>query len=126
MAREIDFLTVPIAGGANVNIVTNPPFFRGKGTEAFIRRALEFSANKVAVFTSIGFLAGGSRAAGLYRDYPPHRVWIVTPRVSCPPGEWIAAGNKAGGGTDDWCWLVWDGNGGRGTQLGWIRKEVAR
>lgn len=105
------------------NIVSNPPFFRGKGAEAFIRKALETATHKVAVFVSIGFLAGAGRAAGLFRDHPPHRVWIVTPRVSCPPGEWLSAGNKAGGGKDDWCWLVYDRlSPWRGTDTGWLTR----
>jgi hypothetical protein len=90
------------------NIVVNPPFYRGKGTEAFIRKALTVAIGKVAVFADINFLASAGRANGLYAEHPPHRVWVVTPRVSCPPGEYLAAGNKPGGGTADWCWMVWD------------------
>jgi hypothetical protein len=109
------------------NIVTNPPFFRGKGTEAFIRKALSLACGKVCIFTSIKFLAGAARANGLFAEHTPHRVWIVTPRVSCPPGAWLAAGNTAGGGTDDWCWLVWDMTAPRAAfpQLGWLRSGKA-
>lgn len=123
--REIDFLDTQIMAGAGPNIVCNPPFYRGAGTENFIRKALEFSCGKVAIFCSIGFLAGAKRAAGIFADHPPHRIWVVTPRVSCPPGEWLAAGNKAGGGTDDWVWLVWDQTAPKPalSQLGWIRKS---
>ena len=122
---EIDFLTTQFASGSFVNIVTNPPFYRGSGTEAFIRRALEFSAAKVCVFTSIKFLAGDRRANGLFADYPPSRVWILTPRPSCPPGEWIAAGNKAGGGTNDWCWITWDRlSPSKETRLGWLSTKA--
>ena len=105
------------------NIVCNPPFFRGKGTEAFIRKALSIAYGKVAVFASIKFLAGAGRANSLYAEHVPHRIWIVTPRVSCPPGEYLAGGNKAGGGTDDWCWIVWDQSAPAPAfpQLGWLR-----
>lgn len=122
--QEHDFLA---AGreALGVNIVCNPPFYRGKGTEGFIRRALEVCTGKIAVFASIGFLSGQARANGLFADHPPHRIWMVTPRVSCPPGEWIAAGNKAGGGTDDWVWMVWDQTAPAPafSQLGWLRKK---
>ena len=114
--------------GADVpNIVTNPPFFRGRGTEAFIRKALSIADGKVAIFASIKFLAGAQRANGLFAEHCPHRIWIITPRVSCPPGEWLAAGNKAGGGTDDWCWLVWSLCDPKPLypQLGWLRKDAA-
>lgn len=117
-----DFLTAPM--GMFENIICNPPFFKGAGTEAFIRRALSLTSGKVAIFTSIKFLAGGKRANGLFKDHTPTRIWVVTPRVSCPPGEYLKAGEKAGGGTDDWCWIVWDKSSPAPAMpaLGWIRK----
>lgn len=122
---EVDFLANPPWSSLN-NIVTNPPFFRAKGAEAFIRKALSIATGKVAVFVDIRFLAGAERAGGLFEKHPPHRVWIVTPRASCPPGTYLAAGNKAGNGSSDWCWLVWDQTAPFfGTQLGWLRGEKA-
>lgn len=108
------------------NIVTNPPFFRAKGAEAFIRKALQLARGKVAVFVDICFLAGGERANGLFAEHPPHRIWIVTPRVSCPPGDYLAAGNKAGNGSSDWIWAVWDLTAPAPAfpQLGWLRKPA--
>lgn len=112
-----------------VNIVTNPPFFRAKGSEAFIRKALALGPVKLAVFADIRFLAGAERASGLFADHPPARVWIVTPRVSCPPGTYLEDGNTAGNGSSDWCWLVWDRAAAPGaTQMGWLtlpRQEAA-
>jgi hypothetical protein len=109
------------------NVVCNPPFFRAKGTEAFIRKALELATGKVAMFVDMRFIAGAERANGLFAQHPPHRIWIVTPRVSCPPGHYLAAGNKAGGGTAEWVWLIWDQTSPRAglPQLGWLRKEAA-
>ena len=105
-------------------IICNPPFFRAKGTEHFIRRALAVARVKVAIFTSIKFLAGQARGAGLWVDHPPTRVWIICERPSCPPGEWLKGGNPAAGGTDDWIWVVWDKRAPVGpTQLGWLRKD---
>lgn len=123
-AGESDFLDGAIVH--DQNIVTNPPFLGGKGTEAFIRKALACSKAKIAIFTDIRFLAGGKRAQGLWNDHPPHRVWIVTPRVSCPPGEYLASGMKAGGGSADWCWLVWDQTAPPATEsrIGWLRRDA--
>ncbi len=101
LAPDHDFVNVS-------NIITNPPFFRALGAEAFIRRALAVARSKVAVFVDIRFIAGAGRAEKLFLHHPPHRIWIITPRVSCPPGAYLAAGNKAGNGSSDWCWLVWD------------------
>lgn len=105
------------------NIVMNPPFFRAKGAEAFIRKALELASGKVAAFVDVRFLAGADRANGLFAEFPPARIWIITPRVSCPPGVYLAAGNKAGNGSSDWCWLVWDRTAPtQATQFGWLRR----
>lgn len=122
---ERDFLTNPPAFPPP-NFVMNPPFFRAKGAEAFIRQALSLASGKVCAFVDVKFLAGAQRANGLFTEHPPSRVWILTPRPSCPPGAYLAAGNKAGGGTADWCWLVWDLTSPAGpTQLGWLRRAAA-
>lgn len=104
------------------NFLMNPPYFGGAGTEAFIRRALGVATGKVCVFVDRRFLTGKRRAAGLYTEHPPTRVWEITPRPSCPPGEYLEAGNKAGGGTADYAWLVWDLTAPSGaTALGWLK-----
>ncbi len=90
------------------HVVTNPPFYRAKGTEAFARKALRHATGIVAVFADVKFQAGGARGRGFFADHPPTRVWVLADRPSCPPGEYLQAGNVARGGTADWCWLVWD------------------
>ena len=99
---------IPIRASQCRNIISNPPFFKAAGTEDFILRALEFAHGKVIIFTDIRFLAGGSRACGIYRKFPPNRIYLITPRVSCPPGKFLADGGRASGGSSDWCWMVWD------------------
>jgi hypothetical protein len=89
------------------SFVMNPPYYRAKGTEAFIRKALTLAKHKVCAFVDIRFLTGATRANGLFTDLPPSRIWVITPRVSCPPGSYLEAGNKASGGTADYAWLVW-------------------
>lgn len=116
-----DFLANPPPSFRFDHIVTNPPFFRGKGTEGFIRRALELASGKVAVFTETRFLSGSRRAATLYAEHPPTAIWIVTPRPSCPPGEYLRDGGEAKGGTSDWCWIVWDQEQKADqTRIGWL------
>lgn len=122
---EADFLTERSAGQGRpaANIVMNPPFFRAKGAEAFIRQALAIASGKVCAFVDVKFLAGGARGLGLWAEHPPTRVWILSNRPSCPPGEHLEAGGKATGGTADWCWLVWDLTAPAGeTRLGWLRR----
>ncbi|MGE3247951.1 MAG: hypothetical protein AB7F96_22200 [Beijerinckiaceae bacterium] len=117
---EGDFLAYEKA--VQPNIVMNPPYFRGKGSEAFIRKAVALVPGKVCAFVDVRFMTGAGRANGLYKDHPPHRVWMVTPRVSCPPGTFLASGGKAGNGSSDYVWLVWDNAAPfTGTALGWLR-----
>lgn len=109
------------------NIVTNPPFGRGRTAEAFIRRAVHMvHTGKVAVFLPVRFLGGDARAAGLWAELPPARVWWLTPRPSCPPGEYLLAGGKAEGGTADFCWVVWHGVTAPGeTRFAQLRRGLA-
>lgn len=103
------------------NLIVNPPFFRAKGAEAFIRKAISVTHGKVCAFVDVKFLAGTGRANGLFAEHKPTRIWIITPRVSCPPGEYLANGGKASGGTADWCWIVWDlSSSSTSTELGWL------
>jgi hypothetical protein len=109
------------------NIIMNPPFFGGKGAEAFIRKALSCSTGKVAAFVDARFLGSGKRASGLWAEQKPSRIYHITPRPSCPPGEMLRAGGKRGGGTPDFCWLVWDENrGARSTEFLWLSKGGER
>ena len=118
-----DFLA-PGSVAYHDNLICNPPFFRAKGTEAFIRRALAVTPGKIAIFTDMKFLAGSRRANGLYREARPARVYIITPRPSCPPGEYLKAGNKAAGA--DYCWIVWDKTApSTGTSMLWLTKDGA-
>lgn len=103
-----------------VNIVMNPPFFRGEGTEFFIRKAISIASGKVCAFTEARFLFGEGRATGLYRDHKPTRVHFVTPRPSCPPGEFLQAGGKATGGNPDFVWIVWDRTAPPADGLNWL------
>lgn len=122
-----DFLNPHNSINSAPNIITNPPFFRAKGTEAFIRRALQEATGKVCIFTDLKFLASGGRARGIYAERPPNRIWQLADRPSCPPGEYLAAGNKAGGGTADWIWMVWSMTDPpvKYPAFGWLYDEIS-
>lgn len=120
---ERDFLTQPPRLPLWNCIAMNPPFFRAEGAEAFIRRAHEVATDGawlIAAFVDVRFLAGAGRARGLFSELPPSRIWMVTPRVSCPPGLYLASGGKAEGGTANWCWIVWDLKHPTETRFGWL------
>jgi len=117
--REIDYLSddFQVIGDCTV---MNPPYYRAKGTEAFIRKALKLSREKVAAFVDLRFLTGARRANGLFKEHPPSRIYVLSPRPSCPPGSYLEAGNKAGGGTSDWAWLVWQIGTEKPTEFAWL------
>lgn len=104
-----DFLAADTLGAFGAqNVCFNPPFYRAIGAEDCIRRALTLAPGKVAAFVEKRFTGGAGRAKGLFYDHPPSRLWEITPRPSCPPGAFLAAGGRASGGTMDYVWLVWD------------------
>jgi hypothetical protein len=100
---EADFLNWPTGMDppAAGNIVTNPPF---NLLREITERALQVSTRKVAILCPLRRLP----AARWLEALPLARVWLMTPRPSMPSGAHIRAGGKVGGGTQDYCWLVFD------------------
>jgi hypothetical protein len=97
------------------NVVTNPPFDH---VQEFAEHALRLGARKVAMIC----LTRRLNAAHWLKDLPLRRVWLLTPRPSMPPGSWIAQGNKPGGGTQDFCWLVFSAGVGAPV-IGWLHRD---
>jgi hypothetical protein len=110
-ARDFLARREPIIG----NVVTNPPFDL---VQEFCEHALYLDARKVAVICLLRRL----NAAHWLRDLPLRRIWLLTPRPSMPPGSWIAAGNKPGGGTQDFCWLVFAAGTGKPV-TDWLHRD---
>ena len=106
------------SGDSLVNVVCNPPF---DYVEEFCRHALYCGAHKVAMICLVRRL----NAAHWLRDLPLRRVWLLTPRPSMPPGSWIAKGNKPGGGTQDFCWLVFERGHNGIPEIGWLHRDGA-
>lgn len=105
------------------NCVFNPPYYRAIGAEQACMRALEKAPGKVAAFLEARFLFGANRARRFWREHPPNRLWLLTDRPSCPPGVWLAAGNKAEGGEQSFFWAVWDAKrlpAGCLPSMGWL------
>ena len=83
------------------NIICNPPF---NICDQFVRHALILTngTGKVAMI----WLTRRLNAARWLANTPLARIYLLTPRPSMPPGEVILRGEKPGGGTQDFCWLV--------------------
>lgn len=132
-AGERNFLdgsrATPLAPAVTIGaIVTNPPYGHAKLAEEFIRHAGNFpQVRKLAVFVNAKFMFGRARAAGLFTELPPTRIWPILPRPSCPPGQYLEGGGRATGGVADYIWMVWDFGAARGlhhagrqlTGIGW-------
>lgn len=103
---------------AEADIVCNPPF---DIFQQFATQALKVAHGKVAMIWLVRTLP----AARWLRDTPLVRIWLLTPRPSMPPGHVIAAGEKPGGGKQDFCWLVWDKAHTGPASIGWLHRDNA-
>lgn len=102
------------------NIVTNPPYARAR---EFAEAALAITRRKVAMFVGDNWVTGEKRSKWLATT-PLRRVLFVCPRPSCPPGTFLAGGGKAGNGSGDFVWMIWE-KGFTGTpELGWCRRDA--
>lgn len=100
------------------NIVSNPPFdcFR-----EFALHALELIRYKLALIWLVRTLP----AARWLADTPLRRIYLLTPRPSMPPGHTITAGSKPSGGTQDFCWLIWERGYVGAPEVKWLHRDGA-
>jgi hypothetical protein len=84
----------------NGDIITNPPY---KYALEFCRTALNTvkMGHKVAMFLKLTFLEGQKRRS-LFRDYPPHTVYVSSARLRCGKG-----GVFKGQSMVAYAWYVW-------------------
>jgi hypothetical protein len=99
------------------NIVCNPPFDQ---FQEFATQALRVARNKVAMIWLVRTLP----AARWLRQTPLARILFLTPRPSMPPGHTITAGEKPGGGKQDFCWLIWDKEYEGPPMIGWLHRDA--
>lgn len=112
----VDFLkTAKMRGGAK-SIICNPPFDL---FQAFAEHALGLGAEKIAMIALVRRLP----AARWLQKTPLSRVWLMSPRPSMPTGAHIRNGGYIGGGTQDFCWLVWDRAWARPAEMRWLCRE---
>jgi hypothetical protein len=112
--RPMDFFNFTTCGAGN--IVSNPPF---DIFQRFALHALSLETRKVALIWLVRTLP----AARWLQDTPLARVLLLTPRPSMPPGHVITAGEKPGGGKQDFCWLIWDKAHTAPASIGWLHRD---
>jgi hypothetical protein len=115
--HKLDFLTAPLpAISRPFAVVCNPP---ADHIEAFCRRAVASGADKIAMICLVRRL----NAAHWLQELPLRRIWLLTPRPSMPPGSYIAAGKKPGGGREDFCWLVFCRDYEGEPTISWLHRD---
>lgn len=107
IARRSDAFTVQdfftLAHRAH-NIVSNPPFSRA---DEFLDHALKLATEKVALLLPLTWLASLKRSKRLAQT-PLAEIYVLTPRPSMPPGQYLLDGGARGSGTKDFAWFIWD------------------
>lgn len=119
------------------NIVSNPPYATWaqlgrkkphedalpRAEDEFLVQALGRVRSKVAVFLPSGWINSDKRGRRI-QELPLYRVYLIGPRPSCPPGEFIRAGGNVGNGTGDYSWFVFlKGYCGAPT-VHWLRRDA--
>lgn len=104
----IDFLA-PAWRPTVDNIVMNPPYDGATLAQKFIEKALTLATKKVAAFVPLQFLASAGRHAFFTEPATrPQKVYVMSSRPSCPPGDMLERGEVIQkGGMRDYMWLVW-------------------
>lgn len=118
-------------------IVSNPPFAtwsqvgrekpdhisHNRLDDAFLDISLRRARVKVALFLPTTWISSDDRSRWL-ETLPFYREYRITPRPSCPPGEYREAGHKAEGGRVDFSWFVFlHGYQGDPT-VHWLRRDA--
>ncbi|MHA7900791.1 MAG: hypothetical protein ACX94B_13080 [Henriciella sp.] len=98
-------------------IVFNPPY---KNAETFIDKALHMSTEKVAAVLPLKWLSSRRRKAKFQGDWPLRTVYVLSNRPSMLPGYKILAGEKAGGGTIDYAWFVFEHGFTGNPEIQWL------
>jgi hypothetical protein len=112
LKREANFRD---CDGPAVNIVSNPPY----GIyPMFAQHALRLARRKVAVIFPVARL----NAAHWISGAPLRRIWLMSPRPPMPPGSYLAAGRKPGGGRVGFCWLVFEHGHTGPAEVRWLHR----
>lgn len=121
--RQLDILKIQTDATYNwwrsaSSIISNPPF---DDIDKVALRCCALASHKVALVCPIRRLPA---AHSWLTKLPLSKVWILTPRPSMPSGEHISKGGKVGGGTVDFCWLIFTkGHSGPAT-MDWLHRDA--
>jgi len=101
------------------NIISNPPFGIA---EEFFHHGLSLLpiGGKLAFILPMVWLSGFSKKRDWLPSSPLRKYFAISPRPSMPPGAVIEAGIKAGNGTKDFAWFVWEKGYNGSAEVGFL------
>lgn len=111
---EIDFLQCTEKW--DCDIITNPPY---KIAEDFIRKGIELTNNKLALFLKVQFLEGQKRKL-LFKEYPPKYVYVSSSRLQTAKNGEFEKMKEGGGSAIAYAWWIWYKGFSGDTILKWI------
>jgi hypothetical protein len=117
-------------------IVSNPPYTtwaqvgrdrpdhieHARLDDAFLDLALQRARVKVCLFLPTGWINAEKRSRWL-KNLPFYREYKLSPRPSCPPGEYLEAGKKAAEGRVDFSWFVFLHGYQGHPSIHWLRRD---
>jgi hypothetical protein len=99
------------------SIVTNPPFSLA---EQIVRKALQCTTFKVAMFLRLSFLESARRYP-LFQETPLKTVYVFSNRLSLYPGDQP----NRGGGSLAFAWFIWEHSYVGKPQIDWILRDTS-
>ena len=125
--------TPPVTG--TFDLMTNGPFqeINPKGyrwdkhdpegtRKLYTDRVLDRMAHKAALLMPATFITSSGHRAKWLEGTPLARVYFIVPRPSMPPGAVILAGEKPGGGEEDFCWCIFERGHTGDRTLHWLHR----
>ncbi|MBN9568206.1 MAG: hypothetical protein J0H79_11445 [Alphaproteobacteria bacterium] len=100
------------------NIVCNPPY---KYAERFVAHCIAHVMRKTAVLLRAQWANGRARSRWL-ESLPLRHVLALSPRPSMLPGAAVVAGERAGSGTTDYSWFIFERDYAGRPEFGWARQ----
>jgi hypothetical protein len=107
----LDFLTSERTAD---NVITNPPF---RLAQEFALHAMRRVTGKVVILRALTWLEGVRRRRELFAFGHLAQVWVLSPRVSMPPG---GSAIEAKGGSKAFAWFVFRPDFFGEPTLGWL------
>jgi hypothetical protein len=107
-------------------LICNPPF---ELMREFCFKACSLMRQKGSRITKVAMIFPVRRlpaAIWLEEELPLYKVLFLTPRPSMPTAEYIQAGGKVGGGTQDYCWVIFKRGFTRKPTIGWLHRDGAK